>query len=127
MSRRRFILLSIAAVAVIGVSFLAWMVFQPGPYAFAAGYPVGLASYAGPSPTGVTGVRAINDVSAANVVQMILTGTESIKTGRPYMPGFATIYSDADIAAVANYFTRRFGSVASSATPQQVAMLRLQH
>jgi len=75
----------------------------------------------------LTGVRAINDVSAVNVVQMILTGTESIKTGRPYMPGFAAIYSDADIAAVANYVTGRFGSVASSATPQQVAMLRLQH
>jgi len=75
----------------------------------------------------LTGVRAINDVSAANVVQMILTGTESIKTGRPYMPGFAAIYSDADIAAVANYVTGRFGSVASSATPRQVAMLRLQH
>jgi mono/diheme cytochrome c family protein len=75
----------------------------------------------------LTGIRAINDVSGANVVQMILTGTESIKTGRPYMPGFAEIYSDADIAAVANYVTGRFGSVASSATPQQVAMLRLQH
>jgi mono/diheme cytochrome c family protein len=43
------------------------------------------------------------------------------------MPGFAAIYPDADIAAVANYVTGRFGSVASSATPQQVAMLRLQH
>jgi mono/diheme cytochrome c family protein len=75
----------------------------------------------------LTGVRAINDVSAANVVQMILTGTEGIKTGRPYMPGFAAIYSDADIAAVANYVTGRFGSVASSATPRQVAILRLQH
>ena len=75
----------------------------------------------------LTGVRAINDVSAANVVQMILTGTESIKTGRPYMPGFAAIYSDADIAAVANYVTGRFGSSESSATPRQVAMLRLQH
>lgn len=67
------------------------------------------------------------DVSAANVVQMILTGTESIKTGRLYMPGFAAIYSDANIAAVANYVTGCFGSVASSATAQQVAMLRLQH
>jgi hypothetical protein len=31
------------------------------------------------------------------------------------------------VAAMANYVTGRFGSVASSATPQQVAMLRLQH
>jgi mono/diheme cytochrome c family protein len=75
----------------------------------------------------LTGVRAINDVSAANVVQMILTGTESIKTGRPYMPEFAAILSDAEIAAVANYVTGRFGSVASTATAQHVAMLRLQH
>jgi hypothetical protein len=45
MSRRRFILVSIGTEAVIGVSFLAWMVFQPGPYGFAAGYLVELASY----------------------------------------------------------------------------------
>ena len=61
MSRRRFILVSIATVVVIGVSFLAWMVFQPGPYAFAAGYPVDLASYAGPSPTGVPAELAAAD------------------------------------------------------------------
>jgi len=61
MSRRRFFLVSIAVVADIGVSFLAWMVFQPGPYAFAAGHPVDLASYPGPSPTGVPAELAAAD------------------------------------------------------------------
>ena len=42
MSRRRFILVSMATIAVIDMSFLAWMIFQPVPYAFAAGHLVHL-------------------------------------------------------------------------------------
>jgi mono/diheme cytochrome c family protein len=75
----------------------------------------------------LTGVRAINDASATNVVQMIITGSGGLEGGRHYMPDFATEYSDAEIAAVANYVTGRFGSRPSQATPEQVAMLRLQH
>ena len=42
------------------------------------------------------------------------------------MPAFGDAYSDAEIAAVANYVTARFGSKGSSLTAQDVAELRKQ-
>jgi mono/diheme cytochrome c family protein len=75
----------------------------------------------------LTGVRAVNDASGANVVQMILTGSDTSEGDGPYMPSFAAAYSDAEIAAVANYVTARFGSTPTSLSPHAVAMLRLQH
>jgi mono/diheme cytochrome c family protein len=71
----------------------------------------------------LTGDRAVNDVSATNVVQMILNGSGQ-PDGGPYMPSFAAAYSDAEIAAVANYVTARFGAKPSHVTPVQVAKLR---
>ena len=75
----------------------------------------------------LTGARAVNDPSAANVVQMILAGSSDSQGSPRYMPDFAAAYSDAEIAAVANYVTARFGSRPSHAVPDQVATLRLQH
>jgi mono/diheme cytochrome c family protein len=75
----------------------------------------------------LTGVRAVNDPSADNVVQMILGGGGRPDTPHPYMPGFGRSYSDAEIAAVANYVTARFGSSPSSVTPADVASLRRQN
>jgi mono/diheme cytochrome c family protein len=40
------------------------------------------------------------------------------------MPAFGSTYSDAEIAAVANYVTGRFGSVASKLKAKDVADLR---
>jgi mono/diheme cytochrome c family protein len=40
------------------------------------------------------------------------------------MPAFGHAYSDAEIAAVANYVTARFGARPSSVTPKKVAALR---
>jgi mono/diheme cytochrome c family protein len=73
----------------------------------------------------LTGVRAVNDPSAANVVQMILGGGK-LGTLHPYMPSFGRSYSDAEIAAVANYVTARFGSAPSHVTPADVANFRRQ-
>ncbi|MEA2950996.1 MAG: hypothetical protein QOJ96_516 [Alphaproteobacteria bacterium] len=42
------------------------------------------------------------------------------------MPAFGSVYSDAEIAAVANYVTARFGSKPSRITAQDVAELRKQ-
>jgi mono/diheme cytochrome c family protein len=42
------------------------------------------------------------------------------------MPAFGNAYSDAEIAAVANYVTSRFGSKGSQLTAQDVAELRKQ-
>lgn len=77
--------------------------------------------------TQLTGVRAVNDPSADNVVQMILGGAGRPDTPHPYMPSFNGVYSDAEIAAVANYVTARFGSTPSRVTPADVANLRQQN
>lgn len=74
----------------------------------------------------LTGARAVNDVSATNVVQVILNGSGSSDGNRPYMPSFGAAYSDAEIAAVANYVTARFGSQPARITPERVAKLRPQ-
>ena len=45
---------------------------------------------------------------------------------RRSMPAFGNAYSDAEIAAVANYVTSRFSSKGSQLTAQDVAGLRKQ-
>ena len=64
------------------------------------------------------GSRALNDPTAVNVVQMVLSGSPA------GMPAFGAAYSDAEIAAVANYVTARFGAKASAVTARKVAHLR---
>lgn len=73
----------------------------------------------------LTGVRAINDPTAINVAQMVLQGTaRDTASGKVFMPAFGHAYSDAEIAAVANYVTARFGAQPSRITAKQVAQLR---
>jgi mono/diheme cytochrome c family protein len=75
----------------------------------------------------LTGARAVNDPSAINVAQIVISGTRRLTPpGALSMPAFGSIYSDAEIAAVANYVTARFGSRASRITAQDVAALRNQ-
>ncbi|WP_019831667.1 cytochrome c [Sphingomonas sp. PR090111-T3T-6A] len=75
----------------------------------------------------LTGNRAVNDVTATNVAQMILSGVGTSTSGRPYMPSFAAAYTDREVASVANYVTARFGSKPSSITPEEVGKLRAQN
>ena len=73
----------------------------------------------------LTGARAVNDPSAINVAQIVISGTRRTKPdGTVMMPAFGEAYSDAEIAAVANYVTGRFGRVGSRITEKQVAKLR---
>jgi len=72
----------------------------------------------------LTGNRAVNDRTSANVVLMILEGTGKPATGRAYMPSFRTAYSDAEIADLANYVTARFGASPARVTPKDVARMR---
>ena len=74
----------------------------------------------------LSGDRAINDATANNVVMMILHGTGTPSTVPAYMPSFGSAYSDAEIAAVANYVTARFGAEPSHVTAKEVAGLREQ-
>jgi mono/diheme cytochrome c family protein len=71
----------------------------------------------------LTGTRAVNDPTATNVVQIVLSGSGHSR-GALYMPDFGAAYSDNEIAAVANYVTARFGSEPSNLTAANVADLR---
>jgi mono/diheme cytochrome c family protein len=73
----------------------------------------------------LTGARAVNDPSAINVAQVVLSGAErQIPGGQVFMPAFGSTYSDIEIANVANYVTARFGAKPSTITAEQVAKLR---
>ena len=75
----------------------------------------------------ISGARAVNDRSAINVAQIVISGTtRSTPQGALSMPGFGHVYSDVEIAAVANYVTGRFGSAPSAITATDVAALRSQ-
>jgi mono/diheme cytochrome c family protein len=74
----------------------------------------------------LTGAWAVNDPGATNVAQIVISGTKRHTEGAVSMPAFGSAYSDAEIAAVANYVTARFGSKPSQITAQDVAELRKQ-
>jgi mono/diheme cytochrome c family protein len=73
----------------------------------------------------LTGDRAVNDLTAINVVQTVLSGARAnTAQGSVMMPAFGDAYSDTEIAAVANYVTGRFGSASSQLTAEDVARFR---
>ena len=74
----------------------------------------------------LAGTRGVNDRTATNVVQIVISGTtRHTPDGVISMPAFGGAYSDTEIAAVANYVTTRFG-VQSDITAKEVAELRSQ-
>jgi len=73
----------------------------------------------------LTGTRAINDPSATNVAQIVLSGSKHPAPGAGLaMPSFGAAYTDEEIAAVANYVTGRFGAQASAVTAADVEKMR---
>jgi mono/diheme cytochrome c family protein len=73
----------------------------------------------------IAGARAVNDPLATNVAQIVISGTtRHTPQGIISMPAFGSAYSDAEIAAVANYVTGRFGSAQSNLTEKDIAALR---
>jgi mono/diheme cytochrome c family protein len=73
----------------------------------------------------IAGVRAVNDVTGTNVAQIVISGTlRHQPPGVVSMPAFGAIYSNAEIAAVANYVTGRFGSAGSRLTEADIVQLR---
>ncbi|MGA7084223.1 MAG: cytochrome c, partial [Pseudolabrys sp.] len=73
----------------------------------------------------ISGSRAVNDPTATNVAQIVISGTRRFTPpGAMSMPAFGSTYSDTEIAAVANYVTGRFGSAASKLTAKDVWELR---
>jgi mono/diheme cytochrome c family protein len=75
----------------------------------------------------IVGARAVNDPTATNVAQIIISGTtRRTPQGVVSMPAFGSVYSDVEIAAVANYVTARFGSEKSKIAESDIAALRKQ-
>jgi mono/diheme cytochrome c family protein len=75
----------------------------------------------------IAGARAVNDPTATNVAQIVISGTRRHEpAGVISMPAFGSVYSDTEIAAVANYVTARFGSEKSAVTENDIAALRKQ-
>ncbi len=75
----------------------------------------------------IAGSRAVNDRTATNVAQIVISGTvRHAPPGVISMPAFGASYSDVEIAAVANYVTGRFGSEESKVSDKRVAELRNQ-
>jgi mono/diheme cytochrome c family protein len=75
----------------------------------------------------VAGARAVNDRTATNVTQIVISGTvRRTPPGVVSMPAFGSTHSDTEIAAVSNYVTERFGSTRSGITDKDVAGLRSQ-
>jgi mono/diheme cytochrome c family protein len=72
----------------------------------------------------ISGSRAVNDPTATNVAQIVISGTRRFTPGAMSMPPFGSTYTDTEIAAVANYVTGRFGSAASKLTAKDVTELR---
>jgi mono/diheme cytochrome c family protein len=96
-----------------------------------AGACAGCHDWTGVSPVipyaTLTGVRSVNDPTATNVVQVILSGAHlQTSDSRTAMPSFGSAYSDAEIASLANYVTARFGAQPSAVTAENIAALRAQ-
>jgi mono/diheme cytochrome c family protein len=73
----------------------------------------------------LTGVRSVNDPTATNVVQIILSGAHRQTSGaQATMPAFGGAYSDEEIASLANYVTARFGAQPSALTAESISALR---
>ena len=75
----------------------------------------------------LTGVRSVNDPTAINVVQIILSGAHRRAADGTSMPAFGSAYSDEEIASLANYVTARFGARPSALTAQNIATLRAEN
>src|SRR6202158_2023776 len=59
----------------------------------------------------LTGAWAVNDPTATNVAQIVISGTRRrVPENAISMPAFGNAYSDVEIAAVTNYVTARFGA-----------------
>jgi mono/diheme cytochrome c family protein len=69
----------------------------------------------------LAGSRMLNDPKGVNLIQVLLAGaTLQVKGGAIFMPGFASAYSDAELAAVANYVIAHFGGKTGQVTAEDV-------
>ncbi len=80
---------------------------------------------AGSAAASLAGDRTASDPGGTNLVQIVLRGGRLGTTlGDQVMPGFADGYTDAELAAVANYTIAHFGQRQGQVTPASVAKAR---
>ncbi|MDB5476522.1 MAG: hypothetical protein JWP49_2033 [Phenylobacterium sp.] len=73
------------------------------------------------------GLPSVADPKGINVIQTVLRGSSvTAPEGHAFMPSFRADYSDAEIAAAANYVVEHFGGASGRATPKDVAKARAQ-
>jgi mono/diheme cytochrome c family protein len=74
---------------------------------------------------GLAGSHAVNDPLGANLIRVILEGTSAPDhAAATAMPSFGAAYTDAEIAAVANYAIGHFGGKQGQVTAKNVAAPR---
>ncbi len=73
----------------------------------------------------IQGSHAVNDPQGNNLVRVILQGSSN-EAGLPgqTMPAFRAIYSDEEVAALANYVIGRLGGISGKVTSKDVAKAR---
>ena len=75
----------------------------------------------------LAGSQTVNDPAGTNLVQVMLSGANlQTSRGTGYMPSFAAGYSDAELAAVANYVIGHFGGKIGQVTADVVQSKRVQ-
>jgi mono/diheme cytochrome c family protein len=74
---------------------------------------------------GLAGSHAVNDPQGANLIRVILEGTSAPDhAATTAMPSFGAAYTDAEVAAVANYTIAHFGGKHGQVTAKGVADAR---
>jgi mono/diheme cytochrome c family protein len=74
----------------------------------------------------LAGSQTVNDPEGTNVIQVMLSGAKlQTNQGKGYMPSFSASYSDAELAAVANYVIGHFGGKTGQVTADAVRKKRL--
>jgi mono/diheme cytochrome c family protein len=74
---------------------------------------------------GLAGSHAVNDPQGANLIRVILEGASAPDhAAATAMPSFGAAYTDAEIAAVANYAITHFGGKQGKVTAKDVAAAR---
>jgi mono/diheme cytochrome c family protein len=75
----------------------------------------------------LAGSRSVNDPGGASVTQILLNGAKyRFKNQNVNMPPFGAAYSDAELAAVADYVIGHFGGKTGHVTAKDVAKRRRQ-
>jgi mono/diheme cytochrome c family protein len=75
---------------------------------------------------GLAGSHALNDPHGANLIRVIIEGSSAPdNAATTAMPSFGAAYTDAEVAAVANYAITHFGGKQGQVTAKDVAHARV--